>query len=130
MTAATWLTSKPEPSISGVEIGDRALLGEVVDPGAVEADDVAERARSGADDDLVAGIGVGTADQRDLDAGILRFEVIHDAAEGAGGQLGLPPLDELEIGLGMNDADGQGKRDCCRLHEQHRFQNSHHFLPG
>ena len=58
------------PSASSMR-GDRALLGEPVDPGAVEADHVAQRARGGADDDLVARGGIGTADQRDLDAGVL-----------------------------------------------------------
>ena len=74
----------------------RRVRQQVADPRAVETDDVGHRACSCAGYDLFLGCRIGAADQVDLDAGVRSFELVHQRAEGALGQFGLPPLGKLK----------------------------------
>ena len=112
-----------------IQGGDRALLRQIVHPGSVKADHIAQRARRGADNDLIACVRIGPADKGDLDARVLRLEVIHDSTKRSGRKLRLPPLDKFQIRLCHGAGDAKSTSDRCRLQQQHRFSEVHTSLP-
>ena len=78
------------------EVGDDALRGEVVDPRAVQADDVRHGAGCGSCEQLLLGRCVRSAHELDRDARVGVFELVDERPELTVGELGLPPLRELD----------------------------------
>lgn len=102
------------------EIGDHPLRGEVVHPRAVESDDVGHRARGGAGEQLLLGRGVRTAHELDRDPRVRVLELVDEPLELAVGELGLPPLRELDRHVAVARAGSAvARRAPCHGQNRH-----------
>ena len=96
---------KARPLHEAVHWRDGTLLCEIVHPGSVQPDDVAQRARCSANHNLVTCAGVGAAHQRDGDTGVFCLELVHDPAQCTCGKFRLPPLNEFQIRICLRGGD-------------------------
>ncbi len=96
----------------GAEVVERTLLDEVVHPGSVEPDHVGECAGDTGRCGLILQGRVGLGEELDGDVGVLGVELVGDLLQISLGELGAPPLGELDGDLASRT--GGSSATACR----------------